>query len=78
MEDEIQAGDTVTLKSGGTQMTVTNISTYTDIPNAKQATCVWFNHITQQNEKTLIPIVGLKKYIASSIVSGKTKSRNSY
>ncbi|QQT60973.1 DUF2158 domain-containing protein [Sphingobacterium multivorum] len=57
--EEINIGDVVQLKSGGTQMTVEDISKGSDGKDV--ASCCWFINGEYKNEK--IYTTALKKYV---------------
>jgi uncharacterized protein YodC (DUF2158 family) len=59
MDENIQAGDLVRLKSGGPNMTVTQVGE-TAMLKVRSVWCVWFDHKMVQQSETF-PIVSVEK-----------------
>lgn len=58
MNDEIKAGEKVSLKSGGPPMMVRNVDTYAG-EDGMQAECEWFDGTTLK--RAVFPVVNLAK-----------------
>jgi len=56
MADDLKAGDVVKLKSGGPEMTIENLGTYSEV---LKADCTWF--ATMERRSDLFAVVALKR-----------------